>query len=150
MTNIVAHHTPEQDRRNKIILTICLIIAVTLSIAVVVGRWNNGVDAQNHAVRVMFSVVNDYMNANEGAWPKSWQDLESFPSEGNWYDPVDYELTKKHVVIDFEPNLAEVSEQSPPEFQAIRPVNPVFDFGKDPRLVQLLITVKRYHGETSE
>jgi len=137
-------------RRRKMVLTISLCLAVVTSVAAVSWRWTNGVDAQNHAVRVMFSVVTDYMKRAEGDWPSGWVDLESLPSRGDWYEPVDYTLIKREVEIDFTVDLQVLAGQSPAEFNAIRAKNPVFDFSRDPRLVGLLATVREYHPADSQ
>jgi len=141
--NPVLNQTPQSDFRNKVILTICLVLALGLSLFAVRYRWNNGVDIQNQAVRRMFYVVGEYLKVHDGRWPENWEALEQFPAQGEWDHPPDYELIRKNVIIDFDPDMDEIARQSPAEFQAIRPVNPVFDFGKDPRLVDLLNTVQK-------
>ncbi len=137
--------------RRKVILTISLFMAVVVSVAISLYRWHNGVDAQNYAVRVMFSVTEDYVKLHHGAWPRSWEDLESVPIEGKWYeDSLDYNLVKKYVVIDFDASPEELAKQVPAEFHAIDAKNPVFDFSRDPRLVRLLQTLKSYHSGKEE
>ncbi len=135
--------------RRKVILTICLILAVLGAFSAIVWRWRNGVDTQNHAVRVMFVVVTDFLRKNEGRWPQSWEELEAMPSAGNWYDPINFELMKREVLIDFDVSLEQLATESPAEFQAIRPKNPVFDFSRDPRLVILLTTIQEYYQKAN-
>lgn len=135
------------NARRKRLLTVCLVLAALVSFVAVRWRWVNGVDAQNHAVRVMFSVVTDYIKRTEGDWPASWDDLEALPERGEWYEPVDYRLIKREVEIDFDVDPRELARQSPAEFQAIRAKNPVFDFSRDPRLVGLLSTMKEYQAK---
>lgn len=146
MSQAVLFPNEKVVRRRKVILTVCLILAVVGSLSAVAWRWANGVDTQNQAVRVMFAVVNDFLNKNDGRWPENWEELETMPSGGNWYDPVNFKVVKEAVLIDFDVNTSELAQQSPADFQAIRPVNPVFDFAKDPRLVALLTTIKKYEN----
>jgi len=134
--------------RRKVILTICLILAVLVSIFISMYRWHTGVDVQNQTVRVMFLVVNRYVDSHNGDWPKSWEDLESLPQTGQWYEPIDYPLVKLHVVIDFNASAVELASQVPAEFHAIDAINPVYDFSRDPRLVGLLETLKKYHKKS--
>lgn len=140
------HQSPDKDRRNKILLSICFLLAVLTSCGLVVYRWQSGVDIQNQAVRIMFEVVNDYMRANDGAWPQSWEDLKEFPTDGKHYDPVNYDRVQRNVRINFDPDFDKIDYQAPGKFQAIRPANPRFDFGKDPRLLRLLTTIHEFHG----
>ena len=130
----------------KVILTICLVLAVMLSIFASIYRLQKGVDAQNQSTRVMFSVVGRYVEDHDGVWPKSWEDLESLPEIGDWYEPINYELVKAHVVINFDASVEELSKQVPAEFHAIDAINPVFDFAKDPRLDQLIKILAKYQN----
>jgi len=148
----MSHIGPGPDERTnfrrKVILTICLILAVAVSVAISLYRWHNGVDAQNYAVRVMFSVTEDYVKSHQGAWPRSWADLESVPIAGKWYEKsLDYKLVKQHVVIDFDASPEKLARQVPAEFHAIDAKNPVFDFSRDPRLVGLLRTLESFHKQ---
>ncbi|MBR9802295.1 hypothetical protein GYB59_11655 [bacterium] len=138
------------NRRRKVILTVCLVLSVIGSLTAVGIRWESGADTQNQLVRVMYAVVTDYLDKNEGAWPGSWEDLEQMPPSGYWYEPVDYPLVKQQVEIDFDPDLKQMSGQPPREFTAIRAKNPVLDYSRDPRLVELLNKVREYHGSSPE
>ncbi len=137
--------------RRKVTLTICLVLAVLVSVVISLYRWHNGVDAQNYAVRVMFSVAEDYVKLHQGAWPRSWDDLEAVPIKGKWYEKsLDYNLVKEHVIIDFDASPEELARQVPAEFHAIDAKNPVYDFSRDPRLVGLLRTLESFHNNEQE
>lgn len=149
---IAAAMIPDErtNRRRKVILTVCLVLAVVGSFSAVAVRWDSGADTQNQLVRVMYAVVTDYLDKHDGAWPSSWQDLEQMPSSGHWYDPVDYPLVKQQVEIDFDPDLSQMIGQPPRDFTAIRAKNPVLDYSRDPRLVELLNKVREYHEGSGE
>ena len=157
MTPLTPHENTRTDPRlpdektnrfRKRMLTVCLLMAVTGSISAAAWRWSSGVDAQNHAVRVMYAVLTDFLDQNQGRWPRDWQELRQMPSAGHWYDPINFDVMEAEVDLDFHPDLTEMAEQSAAEFTAIRAKRPVFDFSKDPRLIVLLSKVREFHGET--
>lgn len=96
-----------------------------------------------HATLLTFAVVEDYVKANDGAWPRSWNDLESLPPRSwamfDW--PDDSTQLQEYVAIEFAADPAKLAPQSREEFQAIRPIPlcyPYEDYGQVRSLLKTL------------
>lgn len=120
-----------------------IIVSVTVSLIAAYSRFRLGPDKENYVVRSLFSVVEQYVESHDGAWPSSWDDLESLPETGAWYEPMNFEMAREIVDIDFEAKPEELAKQSPGQFEAIRPKRPVLDYRSDPRVTSLLETIRR-------
>lgn len=143
------HQTVSDDRPNslvlKVVISVLLLACVGIAIWGAQFRKNLGVDYQNFVVRAMFSVVDRYVEEHDGAWPANWEDLESMPPSGAWYEPLDYAKVREHVIVDFQANPAEVAYEPLSSFEAVRPVMPRYNFNIDPRVTKLLETLRKYY-----
>jgi hypothetical protein len=90
-----------------------------------------------------FAVVEDYVKSNHGAWPRSWQDLETLPSRsyGMYVWPKDRQRIQEYVAIDFAADPADLARQTPEEFKAIRPIFGYYSYKDDRELRSLLKTL---------
>lgn len=120
-------------------LTLCVIISFVAAL----GRIYLGPDQENFAVRALFELVAKYVKTHEGAWPGSWDDLEAMPTGDDWYEPMNFELAKELVEIDFDADVNEIAKQTPDQFDAIRAKQPVFDYRTDPRVSTLIEIVRQ-------
>lgn len=90
-------------------------------------------------------VVAAFVKENDGAWPRSWEELQAGPQPKIFVhqDSIDYEVVRRHVVIDFDSDPSELARQSPESFVAIRAIDPVYSYSHDVK--HLIETLKRYH-----
>jgi hypothetical protein len=103
-----------------------------------------------HATLLMVTVVEDYVKANNGAWPRSWKDLETLPPREwamfTW--PDDSTRLQEYVAIEFAIDPAKLARQRPEEFGAIRPIPPCYpykDYAPVPSLLKTLRDTEREH-----
>ncbi len=106
-------------------------------------------EGEVYAMHVTPNVVEAYVNENNGAWPDSWEALKSGPQPVVFlqHDSIDYEIVLRKITIDFDADPAQLAQQIPANFTAIRPINPVYDYSDDYGIAQLIQTLKKYHPE---
>lgn len=120
-----------------------VILAIIISIAGALTRAKLGPDKQNVFVRGLFDLVGEYVKQHHGEWPRSWEDLETVPTEGKWYHPIDFKKAQETVEIDFHADPSVIAHQMPNQFTAIRAKKPVLDYRSDPRVSILIETIRR-------
>jgi hypothetical protein len=93
--------------------------------------------------------VQAFVEENEGAWPRSWEDLQAGPQPVIFVGQhsIDYERVRPKIFIDFDADPSEVARQSPSSFMAIRPIDPVYQYPDEPNILQLIGILKRYHAD---
>jgi len=79
----------------------------------------------------------DFVEANDGKWPKSWDDLRSMRPETNFSWVAD------HITYDFSADPRAITANTPENFSAIVPAEPCFPISH--RVEVLLDVLKKYH-----
>ena len=83
----------------------------------------------------------EYIQQNDGQWPKSWNDLRAVRPES------DFDWVAEHVTFDFNADTREIAVQTPRAFTAIVPDEPCYIIDDK---VQVLIDVLAKHHGTRE
>jgi hypothetical protein len=81
-----------------------------------------------HATQFTFEAIEDYVRKHNGAWPRSWKELErSSPQMDDVYRWTggSYKV-QEFVSVDFDADPDRLAKQTEEEFQAIRPVGPFY------------------------
>jgi L-rhamnose mutarotase len=102
-----------------------------------------------HAALLTIDKLDEYVDEHKGAWPKSWQELESTtPQEWAMFSwPQDSKEIQKYVEIDFNADLKRLIEQEPGEFDAVRPIGSYYPFQDHPRVEILLETIREHSAD---
>jgi hypothetical protein len=100
-----------------------------------------------HANSLVVGLVHDYIVDHEGAWPRSWEDLEGMASRevGMFEWPADKEEVWRYVSVDFTADPDVLATQSVREFTAIQPLGPCYSY--DPEIESLLKTLRKQRRE---
>ena len=118
------------------------VLVIGIVIVVVIGIYavRTGLVAEEnlqaffHAHRATL----EYVQQNDGQWPKSWDDLRSTLPES------DFEWAAEHVAFDFDADPLKIAAQTPDTFTAIVPEKPCYIV--DDRVQLLIDVLKRHHG----
>jgi hypothetical protein len=82
----------------------------------------------------------DYIQQNDGKWPKSWEDLRAVRPES------DFEWVAEHVSFDFSADPKQIATQTPNTFTAIVPDKPCYFI--DDEVQQLIDVLAKHYGHT--
>ncbi len=72
---------------------------------------------------LVFNLVTTYVEQNDGAWPRSWDDLKKMKRSNSIW-PDNYDQVRKNVIVDFDVEVEELKEIPTDQFRAIRPSRP--------------------------
>ncbi|MCE9547258.1 MAG: hypothetical protein K8T25_17440 [Planctomycetia bacterium] len=101
-----------------------------------------------HATLLTFMVVEDHVKTHNGAWPRSWNELEKSPqrkwSQYEW--PKDSKTIQQYVAVDFTADPKVLAHQSVDDFQAIKPIGSHFPYKDYGFLKSLLQTLREANG----
>src|ERR1700678_669967 len=115
-------------------LTRAILILVVAGIAAGIWCVYEGVSVSLHAekglhaTRLTLEIVEEYVAQHNGAWPRSWTDLEQ--TSGKISEVYRMTGGREHVAdyvwIDFDADPGRLAKQTESEFEAIRPVGPFY------------------------
>jgi hypothetical protein len=130
-------------------------ICVAVLALVAIGFWcaynalSGSLHAEKalHATQLTFEAVEDYVRQHDGAWPRSWNELErSSPQTSDAYSWAGgSNKIQEFVSVDFNANPDQLAKQAVAKFQAIKPVGPYYDNYTDhiPYLLEALRATRR-------
>lgn len=102
-----------------------------------------------HAQLVTFPALKAYVVLHDGAWPRSWADLEQIPSESpsmyQW--PRDSAEVQKYVAIDFSADPDRLLKHGPSGFDAVRPIGPSYPIDRYRLVEGLLDAIRDTRGQ---
>jgi hypothetical protein len=138
--------TSHSPLSRRLIVGICA--ALVLAIAVVVGMAiiavRTSLIAENN-LQAFFQVHQatvEYIEQSNGQWPRSWNDLRALRPD------TDFDWVAERVKVDFNADPKRIAGQTPEEFTAIVPDQPIFVYDD---MVQTLIDVlKKYQARVNE
>jgi hypothetical protein len=95
------------------------------------------------AVHIVANLLEQYVRANDGEWPDSWQSLESTHIEpgGGYVWPRDRQLLEKRVSIAFDVDPNQIATQTETTFTAITPIGPCYE-GYERSFIPLLQAIR--------
>jgi hypothetical protein len=100
-----------------------------------------------HAALLSVQLLEEYVVKHDGAWPRSWADLEGLPPRDRamfrW--PRDSHEVQRYVSVDFSADPQRLARQSSGEFEAVRPIGPYYPF-KHYGSVDALLKAIREHN----
>ena len=117
-----------------------LVCVVAAGVGFVMSVYRIAIDAED-SLQAFFKAYNptiEFVEANNGAWPKSWDDLSAIAPNN------DYEWVAQHVEYDFDADPAELARLTPGMFNAIKNKKRYYDFCLE--IETLIDTLKRFHG----
>ena len=115
-------------------------IAIVLAI-LLIGLWLAYVGVSTslraecalHANCLVIELITEYAANNNGAWPRSWHDLEMLPSRQHamfqW--PADREKVEQYVLVDFEADPDKLAMESVENFKAVKPIGPYYSYDNE-------------------
>ena len=118
--------------------TVLLVLVGAIASAISAARF--ALTAENHllAMHNAIGACHAYVEQNNGAWPKSWDDIDPlFPDERDWN-------VRDSVEIDFNADPAQLAKQDWESFTGIRPKQPVY-LAYEWRLNALIELLKKHH-----
>lgn len=132
------------------------VVALVVLVAVLAGGYcvyrgiTDSLHAEHvlHAAMLTVELIDEHVTTHDGAWPRSWADLEALPPHerrGMFEWPRDSVKVKQYVTVDFSADPQRLAEQSVEEFDAVRPIGPYYAF-KDYGGVKALIEHVREHA----
>ena len=130
--------------------------AVTLTVCVILAAANrinrsSDLDERSLALGSTMHFVTVYLDANDGQWPASWEDLDGLTDpEHPEGVPFDAALAKEWVKVDFSATPSAILEKLPENFDAITPSGEIKDGYVDQVYSKLIAALKRYHAEAEE
>jgi hypothetical protein len=99
-----------------------------------------------HATNEACELTMEYVQQHNGAWPRSWHDLERVhlpPNKSNVYRwPEDSKQLRQFVTIDFAAEPEQLTKQTVADFEAIKPIGPSFPYKDDGRVLALLESLR--------
>lgn len=112
-------------------LIAAVVIGVIVARTVLIAEEN--LQAFIHANRATL----EYIQQNDGQWPRSWDDLREIRPES------DFDWVAERLTFDFTADPSKIATQTPDTFTAIKPDEPCYIIHDR---VQLLIdTLKKFH-----
>ena len=127
-------------------------VIIFLTFAYMVASTALWAENTMHTMAQVCGLVKEYMDENEGAWPRSWEDLEKLPPrEGRWevYPwPEGSKKVQKHVEIDFNVDIDEIETESfdlfYEKFDVIWPRGAYFDYKRCAEVGYLYDAIRKY------
>ena len=133
----------------SVIILVCFISWV---IYYVINAASYALQAEHtfQATLLTYDLVSEYLIDNEGAWPQSWDDLESLPFRERdvfqW--PKDSKKLQDYVLLDFDVDINKVEtrsiEQFEEQFDAIKPRRPHYIFNRCPEVEKLYKAIQQH------
>ena len=128
--------------RRRILIAVISLVTILLFVAIVVAAIairtaliaEENLQAFFHAHRATM----EFVQQNDGRWPRSWDDLRSVRPES------DFDWVAEHLDFDFEADPRDIVSQTPETFSAIQPHQPCYVL--DDRIQLLIETLKSYHA----
>jgi hypothetical protein len=120
--------------RRRVVLALVMLLlfaagAVAWCIYVAVSQSLHA-EAALHATNEACELVTEYARQHHGAWPRSWQDLERLSMPIDRFNvfpwPKESQRLQQYVTIDFSADPELLAKQSVDDFEAIKPIGPVF------------------------
>ena len=84
----------------------------------------------------------EYIQQNDGEWPKSWDDLRAVRPDS------DFDWVAEHVDFDFNADPVQIAKQTRDTFTAIVPDQPCYII--DDRIQVLIDVLAKHHGHTED
>ena len=132
-----------------------VIVAVVVTggtIAYMGASWAIRAEHGLHAAILTHELLKEYMEAHDGAWPGSWEDLEKLPVRERrgmfqqW--PESSKQVQRYMEIDFTVDVDKIEteslEQFKEKFDAIRPLGPCYPYDHYWMMEQLYETIRKY------
>jgi hypothetical protein len=121
-------------------LIAALVVGIVIGVMVIILAVRTSFIAEENlqAFFAAHRATIEYVERNNGDWPRSWADLSSVRPE------TDFDRVADHVTFDFDADPAEIARQTPETFSAIVPHDPCYAI--DYEVQWLIETVKKYHG----
>lgn len=134
------------------------IVAVFLGVSLGLGMVYWGIrcalaaERALHATLLVIDLVREYVVDHQGAWPRSWQDLERLsPRDRAMFQwPEDAEDVRRYVSVDFGAHPHQLATESVEQFVAIQPQGPcyVYNYTHYPEIAKLLDAIRQSrHGD---
>jgi hypothetical protein len=129
-------------------------ILVVLVVVVAGGAWltykavNTALHAEMalHATNEVCDLVKRYVQQHDGAWPRSWHDLEQVNCPPGTYNvfpwPEKSPELQQFVAINFAADPKQLATQSPADFEAIKPIGPHYPYKQDGFVESLLESLR--------
>ena len=96
--------------------------------------------AAEHNIQAVFQTQRatiKYIDASNGEWPNSWEDL-ALAEPG-----FDFEWVASQIEFEFNCDPAVLAKLRPDEFKAIKQKNEYYDI--EPELKTIIVTLRKYH-----
>lgn len=132
------------------------LVAVTLVIGLAIAyiAVSTSLTAEHalHANLLVLDLVREYVVDHQGAWPRSWEDLEQLPAreKGMFRWPLDAEEVRRYVSVDFAAEPDKLATQSVDQFDAIQPIGPCYlykHYSNVPRLLDAIRQTKQGNAQ---
>jgi hypothetical protein len=99
-----------------------------------------------HATNEACDLANRYVQQHNGAWPRSWHDLEQIkcpPGTFNMFPwPEKSAELQQFAAIDFTADPDQLAKQTTADFEAIKPIGPYFPYKQDGCVASLLESLR--------
>lgn len=138
-----------KNSRYRLWLTIAFLVVGILGYGMYVAYRSitSALWAENnlHTMCYVVGLIDQFVT-ERGHWPKSWEELQGFPYEGDripgkW--PNNAVEVKRRTIIDFEPNLQLTATQDRMQFDAVKPIGPTFEWRDYGDVAKLQATLKQ-------
>lgn len=97
-------------------------------------------------------LIHDYVVANNGSWPRSWDDLADFPHNLNNDDST--KTFREVITVDFSASEADLAQSDLQNFNAIRPKNETIQYDEELKeyweIPRLLETLRSFHAKQGD
>jgi hypothetical protein len=98
-----------------------------------------------HAALLTLELLDEYVAQHDGEWPRTWADLEQLPPKQNMFEwPTDSREVQKYVTVDFAADPKRLAQQTPAEFDAVRPIGPYYPFEDRWQMKALIKTIREH------
>lgn len=133
-----------------------LIVSVVVSVSIAVGvlycgiRWALTAECSLHATLLVVDLVREYVIDHQGAWPRSWEDLERLPprQRAMFQWPADSEAVQRYVSVDFRADPKKLATESLEQFVAIQPRGPCYPYNHYPEIAELLDAIRKTQSDS--
>lgn len=139
----------------KVDFKLVLLVLLVVGIVAAINGALSSVRAEKalHACILTTRLVELYVKTTHGNWPSSWDDLQSrVPSaehDGIFQWPKDRLDIERFVDIDFHANPKTLSQKSPEEFDAIKPIGECYSsYGRHFSFV--IEELRKHHTQSAE
>ena len=115
----------------------------------VVGERMKDSEIRSAAMQHVSRWVTEYVEANDGHWPRSWANLQTVPEPVNTPYKLAGDLVRLQelVTIDFEADVDRLVTLSTDEFDGIRPNGTIYPVFRDYAFGPLLDVLRRYAAD---